>query len=162
MTVTAVYPGTFDPMTLGHEDLVRRACAIFPRVIVAVAKAHHKKTLFGLDERVRLVQAALHDCDNVWVKPFDGLVKDFALAEGAQVMVRGVRGVSDFDFEAQLSGMNKLLAPTLETVFMTPAAQYQSLSSTLIREISALKGDVSAWVSPAVNAALIELHGKPV
>jgi pantetheine-phosphate adenylyltransferase len=158
LSVTAIYPGTFDPMTLGHEDIVRRSCRLFPHVIVAVAQAHHKKTLFDVQERVSLVQASLKDCPNVSVIAFDGLVKDCALSHGATVMIRGVRSVTDYDFEVQLSGMNKLLAPSLDTIFMSPQAHLQSLSSTLIREISALKGDVSAWVSQSVNEALLAKH----
>lgn len=157
-SVTAIYPGTFDPLTLGHEDIVRRASRLFSRMIVAVAVAHHKKTLFDVQERLSLVQTSLRDCSNVSVIAFDGLVKDCALAQGAQVMIRGVRGMSDFDFEAQLCGMNKLLAPSLETVFLTPQPHLQSLSSTLIREISSLNGDVSAWVSESVNRALMSKH----
>ena len=155
LSVTAIYPGTFDPLTLGHEDIVRRGSRLFSHVIVAVAIAHHKKTLFDVHERVSLVQASLKDCSNVSVISFDGLVKDCALNHGAQVMIRGVRSVTDFDFEAQLCGMNKLLAPTVETVFLTPQAHLQSLSSTLIREISSLNGDVSSWVSESVNQALL-------
>jgi pantetheine-phosphate adenylyltransferase len=160
LSVTAIYPGTFDPLTLGHEDIVRRASRLFSKVIVAVAIAHHKKTLFDVQERVSLVQTSLKDCSNVSVIAFDGLVKDCAISNGAQVMVRGVRGVTDFDFEAQLCGMNKLLAPSLETVFLTPQAHLQCLSSTLIREISSLKGDVSAWVSESVHQALLKKHSS--
>ena len=148
--VIAVYPGTFDPITLGHEDIVRRAAALFDRVIISVAVAHHKKTLFTLDERLALARDAAARIGNVEVEPFDGLVKDFVLRRGGKVMVRGVRGVTDFDYESQLAGMNRNLAPDVETVFLTPAAALQSVSSTLVREISQLGGDVAPYVSPLV------------
>ena len=152
--VTAVYPGTFDPITLGHEDIVRRAAGLFDQLIIAVAVAHHKKTLFTLDERLALARDTATRFDNVSVAPFDGLVRDFVLAHGGKAMVRGVRGVTDFDYEAQLAGMNRHLAPDVETVFLTPAATLQSVSSTLIREISQLGGDVAPYVSPLVLQAL--------
>jgi len=153
--VIAVYPGTFDPITLGHEDIVRRAAALFDRVVIAVAVAHHKKTLFTLDERLALARQVMAGLRNVEVAPFDGLVKDFVLQRGGKVMVRGVRGVTDFDYEFQLAGMNRSLAPDVETVFLAPSATLQSVSSTLIREISQLGGDVAAYVSPPVLAGLL-------
>lgn len=156
--VRAVYPGTFDPLTLGHENIIARSAVLFDELILAVAHAHHKKTLFTLSERMALAKESLSAYPNVKVMAFDGLVKDFALAQGARVMVRGVRSMTDFDYEAQLAGMNKLLAPALETVFLTPEPEFQSLSSTLIREISALGGEVSAWVSAPVAKALKEKH----
>lgn len=152
--VIAVYPGTFDPITLGHEDIVRRAAGLFDQLIIAVAVAHHKKTMFTLDERLALAGDTAARFDNVSVAPFDGLVRDFVLACGGKVMVRGVRGVTDFDYEAQLAGMNRHLAPNVETVFLTPAATLQSVSSTLVREISQLGGDVAPYVSSAVLQAL--------
>ena len=152
--VIAVYPGTFDPITLGHEDIVRRAAALFDQLVIAVAVAHHKKTLLSLDERLALAQDTASRYDNVRVEPFDGLVRDFVVARGGKVMVRGVRGVTDFDYEFGLAGMNRHLAPDVDTVFMTPAATLQSVSSTLIREISQLGGDVAPYVSPAVLARL--------
>jgi pantetheine-phosphate adenylyltransferase len=152
--VTAVYPGTFDPITLGHEDIVRRAAGLFDQLIIAVAVAHHKKTMFTLDERLALARDTATRFDNVSVAPFDGLVRDFVLAHGGKAMVRGVRGVTDFDYEAQLAGMNRHLAPDVETVFLTPAATLQSVSSTLIREISQLGGDVAPYVSPLVLQTL--------
>lgn len=155
-SVRAVYPGTFDPLTLGHENIIERSARLFDEVILAVAHAHHKKTLFTLEERLHLAKASLSAYPNVRVMGFDGLVKDFALKEGASVMVRGVRSMTDFDYEGQLAGMNKLLAPGVETVFLTPEPQFQSLSSTLIREISTLGGDVSAWVSSPVREALLQ------
>lgn len=154
--VIAVYPGTFDPITLGHEDIVRRAAALFDRVVIAVAIAHHKKTLFTLDERMALARDAAGRIGNVDVEPFEGLVKDFVQQRGGKVMVRGVRGVTDFDYEYQLAGMNRNLAPEIETVFLTPAATLQSISSTLVREISQLGGDVAPYVSPLVLARLLD------
>ena len=154
--VIAVYPGTFDPITLGHEDIVRRAAGLFDEVIIAVAMAHHKKTLFTLDERLTLARDAASRYDNVSVAPFEGLVRDFVVARGGKVMVRGVRGVTDFDYEAQLAGMNRNLAPDVETIFLTPAATLQSVSSTLIREISQLGGDVAPYVAPLVLQHLLD------
>lgn len=154
--IIAVYPGTFDPITLGHEDIVRRAAALFGELVIAVATAHHKKTLFTLDERLALAADTASRYGNVSVAPFDGLVRDFVVARGGKVMVRGVRGVTDFDFEFGLAGMNRNLAPDVETVFLTPAATLQSVSSTLIREISQLGGDVAPYVSPQVLHALNE------
>ena len=148
--VMAVYPGTFDPLTLGHEDLVRRAAQMFDHVIVAVAMAHHKKTLFTLDERMEMARDALSDCPQVRVEAFDGLVTTFAAARDANVMVRGLRSGTDFDYESQLAGMNHALVPELETVFLTPPSQYQFISSTLVREIASLGGEVAQFVSPSV------------
>ena len=148
--ITAVYPGTFDPITLGHEDLLRRAARMFDRVIVAVAIAHHKKTMFSLDERMDMAREALADCPQVTVEPFEGLVTEFTAARGGTAMVRGLRSGTDFDYEFQLAGMNRALVPQIETVFLTPASQYQFISSTLVREIALLGGDVAQFVSPAV------------
>ena len=155
-TVKAIYPGTFDPLTLGHENIVVRSAQMFEHVILAVAHAHHKKTLFTLSERIEMAKAALVSQPNIEVMAFDGLVKDFAIQVGAKVMIRGVRSMMDFDYESQLAGMNKLLAPEVETIFLTPEAQFQSLSSTLIREISSLGGQVSKWVSSPIEKALNE------
>jgi len=154
----AVFPGTFDPITHGHFDLIRRSADMFPKVVVAVAVAHHKKTLFSLEERLDLARAVLAPLANVDVLPFDGLVRDFALAQNAHVLVRGVRSVSDFDYEAQLAGMNRALAARLDTVFLTPDSRFQFISSTLVREISALQGDVAPFVAPPVLAALRAKH----
>ncbi len=159
-TVIAVYPGTFDPITLGHLDLIRRGAALFGSVIVAVAAAHHKKTLFSLDERLDTVRDVVKDLDNVQVASFTGLVRDFAVAHGAKVMLRGVRSVTDFDFENQLAGMNRALAPDVDTVFLTPDARYQYISSTLVREIATLKGDVAQFVDPAVHVRLLDKLGR--
>lgn len=152
--VIAVYSGTFDPLTLGHEDVVRRAAALFDTVVIAVARAVHKKTLFSLDERLQLAQAALADCPNVQALPFDGLIVDFVKAQGAHVIVRGLRSVTDYDYETQMAGMNRHLAPGVDTVFLHTAAEVQHISSTLVREISKLGGDVSGLVSAPVLHAL--------
>lgn len=154
-SVIAVYPGTFDPITLGHQDIIRRAARMFGTVIVAVAAAHHKKTMFSLEERLDTVREVMQSVANVQVEPFTGLVRDFAVSHGAQVMVRGVRSVTDFDYEAQLAGMNRALAANVETIFLTPDARYQHISSTLVREIATLKGDVAQFVDPAVHQRLI-------
>jgi len=151
----AVFPGTFDPITLGHQDLIRRSASLFDTVIVAVAVAHHKKTMFTLDERLAMVREVFRALPNVQVESFTGLVRDFAVNHGAQVMVRGVRSVTDFDYEAQLAGMNRALAPDVDTVFLTPDARYQYISSTLVREIATLKGDVAQFVAPGVHAQLM-------
>jgi len=148
--VIALYPGTFDPITLGHEDIVRRAARIFDQVVVAVASAHHKKTMFTLEERLSLTREALKDCTNVQVKTFDGLVIDFAASLGATTMVRGIRSMTDFDYEFQLAGMNRRLAPKIDTVFLNTLDVYQCISSTLVREVNSLGGDVTQFVSPSV------------
>ncbi len=148
--VIALYPGTFDPITLGHEDIVRRAARMFDQVVVAVASAHHKKTMFTLDERLAMTREALHDCSNVQIKTFDGLVIDFAANLGATTMVRGIRSMTDFDYEFQLAGMNRRLAPKIDTVFLNTLDVYQCISSTLVREVNNLGGDVTQFVSPSV------------
>lgn len=150
----AIYPGTFDPMTLGHHDIIRRASALFGTVIVAVAQAHHKKTLFTLEERLGCVSEVVKPLSNIQVMPFSGLVTEFALLHGAKAMVRGVRSVTDFDFESQLAGMNRALAPELDTVFLTPDVRYQHISSTLVREIAMLQGDAAQFVAPSVWARM--------
>ena len=159
--VIAVYPGTFDPITLGHQDLIRRSAGLFGTVVVAVAAAHHKKTMFTLDERLDAVREVVKPYANVRVEPFVGLVRDFAVAQGARAMLRGVRSVTDFDFESQLAGMNRALAPEIETVFMTPDSRYQFISSTLVREIATLKGDVAQFVDPTVHARLVKKLQTP-
>ncbi len=154
-SVIAVYPGTFDPITLGHEDIVRRACQLFDRVIVAVAAGHHKKTMFTLDERVDMVREAVRAYPQVTVETFSGLVRDFVVARGGKAMVRGLRAVTDFDYEFQLAGMNRHLMPEVETVFLTPSDKYQFISSTFVREIATLGGEVEKFVSPSVHARLV-------
>lgn len=154
--VIAVYPGTFDPMTLGHEDVVRRATQLFDRVIVAVAAGHHKKALFSLEERMEMAREAVTPYPKVEVASFSGLLRDFVVARGAKAMVRGLRAVTDFDYEFQLAGMNRSLMPDVETVFLTPSDKYQFISSTFVREIASLGGEVDKFVSPAVNMRLME------
>jgi len=153
--VIAVYPGTFDPITLGHEDMLRRASQLFDRVIVAVAAGHHKKTLFSLEERIEMVREATQVYPEVQVESFSGLMRDFVVARGAKVMVRGVRGVTDFDYEFQLAGMNRSLMPDVETVFLPPSEKYQFISSTLVREIATLGGEVDKFVSSGVYERLM-------
>ena len=154
----AVYSGTFDPITLGHEDVARRAAGLFDTLIIAVALAHHKKTLFPLNARINLAKIALKNVANVLVMPFDGLIMDFCKAQGATAVVRGVRNVTDFDYEAQMAAMNRKLLPTVETIFLLPGPDVQPISSTLVREISKLGGDVSQMVSNAVAVALKSAH----
>ncbi len=154
--VLAVYPGTFDPITLGHEDVVRRAAQLFGEVIVAVAAGHHKKTLFSLDERVAMVREAVKPYPQVRVESFSGLVRDFVVARGGKAMVRGLRAVTDFDYEFQLAGMNRSLMPDVETVFLTPSDRFQFISSTFVREIATLGGEVDKFVSPAVLQRLTQ------
>jgi pantetheine-phosphate adenylyltransferase len=150
----AVYSGTFDPVTLGHEDVARRAAGLFDELVIAVAVAHHKKTRFSLDERMALVRQALGADARIRVEPFDGLIMDFCRQQGACAVVRGIRNVTDFDYEAQMAAMNRKLNPAVETVFLLPQAQLQCISSTLVREISKLGGDVSEMVSAGVASAL--------
>jgi pantetheine-phosphate adenylyltransferase len=154
MKITAIYPGTFDPITKGHVDLVERAVRMYGRVVVAVAENRNKAPLFSLDERVDLARASLKGMDTVEVLGFDTLLVEFARATESQVILRGLRAVSDFEFEFQLAGMNRHLGPEIETVFMTPSERYAFISSSLIREISRLGGDVSEFVPDAVQVAL--------
>ena len=146
----AVYSGTFDPFTLGHADVVRRSMGLFDRLIVAVAVAHHKKTLVRLDQRVSQVMQGCQGLGDVQALPFEGLIMDFCAAHQACAVVRGVRNITDFDYEAQMAAMNRKLRPQVETVFLLPEANLQCISSTLVREISKLGGDVSQMVSPAI------------
>jgi pantetheine-phosphate adenylyltransferase len=155
--VVAIYPGTFDPISLGHEDIVLRAAAMFDKVILAVATAHHKKTLFTLEERMDMAREAMASQTRVEVVPFTGLARDFVRAHNATVMVRGVRTVTDFDYEFQLAGMNRELMPEVETVILTPSAKYQFISSTFVREIALLggEGDGQNLVSAGVYQRLM-------
>ncbi len=152
--VIAIYPGTFDPITLGHEDVVRRANQLFSHVIVAVAAGHHKKTMFSLDERMEMVHEAVKRYPHVEVASFSGLMRDFVVARGGKAMVRGLRAVTDFDYEFQLAGMNRHLMPEVETVFLTPSDKYQFISSTFVREIASLGGEVDKFVSQHVQSRL--------
>jgi pantetheine-phosphate adenylyltransferase len=156
MTVAAMYPGTFDPLTLGHEDLVRRAARLFDRVVVAIAANPSKEPMFSLDERVDLARSTLAAIDNVEVSGYDGLTVDFARENNLRVIMRGLRAVSDFEYEFQLANMNRHLAVEVETVFLTPNENYNFVSSSLVREICSMGGDISEFVSPIVNEALIK------
>lgn len=154
----AVCSGTFDPLTLGHEDVLRRAAGLFDEVVLAVAVAHHKKTLFTLDERLSLARESLAGLPNVRVLPFDGLIMDFCRTHNAHAVVRGIRNLTDFDYESQMAAMNRKLHPAVETVFLLPQADLQCISSTLVREISKLGGDIAGMVSAPVAAALARVH----
>jgi pantetheine-phosphate adenylyltransferase len=156
MRVTAVYPGTFDPLTTGHSDLVARAARLFDRVIVAISTHPAKKPLFTEAERVALAKEVLKEHGNVEVVAFEGLLIDFAKAQGAQVILRGLRAVSDFEYEFQMASMNRRLNDQIETVFLTPSEQNTFVSSSLVKEIARLQGDVSPFVHPLVGQALLE------
>jgi len=161
MPVAAMYPGTFDPITLGHEDLVRRASLLFDRVIVAIAQnPGSKKTMFTTDERVAMAASALEEYDNVEVCGYDGLTVDFAQDHDLRVIIRGLRAVSDFEYEFQLANMNRHLTDEVETAFLTPTEQYTFISSSLVKEVAELGGDVSKFVSPKVRLALMERTGR--
>lgn len=152
-----VYPGTFDPMTNGHVDLVRRASRIFDHVVVGVAESRKKRPMLSLETRVALARGICREFENVTVQPFDGLLKDFVAACGAGVIIRGARAVSDFEYEFQMAGMNRQLMPDVETIFLTPSDQYQFVSGTFVREIAQLSPkDAARFVTPEVLEALIE------
>jgi len=155
VNTTAIYPGTFDPITNGHIDLVVRASKLFDRIIVAVAINPSKKPTFTLEERVDLAKQTLAGIDNVEICGFEGLLVDVAKQQGANVIIRGLRAVSDFEHEFQLAGMNRKMQPEVETLFLTPAEQFSYISSSLVREIATLGGDVSQFVAPCVKAALL-------
>ena len=146
----AIYPGTFDPMTRGHEDLVRRASNLFDRVVVGIAQSRSKRPFFTLEERVELAKQVLAPYPNVEIVGFSNLLMDFLHEQGAKVILRGLRAVSDFEYEFQMAGMNRSLNPDVETVFLTPAEKYQFISATMVREIAVLGGDVSKFVQPRV------------
>ena len=156
MAVSAMYPGTFDPITLGHEDLVRRATRLFDRVVVAIAANPSKETMFSLEERVELAHSVLADLDSVEVMGYTGLTVDFAKDHALQVIVRGLRAISDFEYEFQLANMNRHLTDEVESVFLTPTETYTYISSSLVREICSMGGDISEFVSPKVGLALME------
>ena len=156
MKIKAVYPGTFDPITLGHHDIVRRAASMFDEVILAVADSRAKKPFFSLEERVDMARNAVAEFKNVTVTGFSGLLMQFAQKHNAKVVMRGLRAVSDFDYEFQLAGMNRKLFPDVESLFLTPAEEFLFISATLVREISLLGGDVSRFVSPYVEKCLKE------
>jgi pantetheine-phosphate adenylyltransferase len=153
-TNRAVYPGTFDPITRGHEDLVRRASTLFDEVIVAVADSRGKSPFFTFEERVAMARETLAPFDNVRVEGFSGLLMDFLHKHDAKIILRGLRAVSDFEYEFQMAGMNRNLFPDVETLFLTPAEQYMFISATMVREIASLGGDVSPFVNPIVMPRL--------
>ena len=155
--MNAMYPGTFDPFTNGHCDLMRRAARLYDRIVVAVAASPGKNTLFDIEQRVALASEALADLDNVEVIPYQGLTVEFARQHDLGVIIRGLRAVSDFEFEFQLASMNRRLAEDVETVFLTPTEKFTFVSSSLVREIAQLGGDVSEFVPAAVSQALSDL-----
>ena len=150
----AVYPGTFDPVTRGHEDLVRRAARLFDHMVVAIADSKSKQPFFGLEERVQMAREVLAGVPNIEVVGFAGLLMDFMREQQAKVIIRGLRAVSDFEYEFQMAGMNRKLYPDVETVFLTPGEQYMFISATMVREIATLGGDVSHFVNPLVSARI--------
>lgn len=152
--IKAVYPGTFDPLTRGHEDLVRRASRLFGTLVLGVADSRAKRTFFSLEERIAIAREVLADVPNLTVVGFTGLLSEFVRSQEARVVLRGLRAVSDFEYEFQLAGMNRDLYPDMETIFLTPAAQYMFISATLVREIATLGGDVGKFVHPAVRERL--------
>lgn len=149
-----VYPGTFDPITRGHEDIVRRASMLFDQVIVGVAQSAGKSPIFGMEERVELARKVLAPFPNVTVIGFDGLLMNFLRAQNARLILRGLRAVSDFEYEFQMAGMNRKLYPEVETVFLTPADEYMFISATMVREIARLGGDIDKFVQPQVTRRL--------
>lgn len=158
MKRTAIYPGTFDPITNGHTELVHRACRMFDRVVLAIAHNREKSPLFDLEERIRLGREVLGDTGGVEVMGFSGLLIDFAREINAQVVIRGLRAVSDFEYEFQLASMNRKLDSEIETVFLTPSEHYTFVSASLVREVARYGGDVSTFVHPLVHAALTEKY----
>ncbi len=159
MTRIAIYPGSFDPVTLGHEDIIRRSLHLVDNVIVAVAVNIAKEPLFSLEERVGMLETVLEGESRIEITALDGLLAEFARRRKATVVIRGLRAVSDFDYESQMALMNRQLYPDLETVFLVPALHLTYLSSSLVREIARLRGDVSAFVHPVVDAALKRRFG---
>jgi pantetheine-phosphate adenylyltransferase len=156
----AVYPGTFDPMTLGHEDLMRRGAHLFDKLILAVAAGHHKRAMFSVDERLDMAAEIAAPYPNVEVRAFRGLLRDFVVSHNGDVVLRGLRAMSDFDYEFQMAGMNRQLMPEVETLFLTPSDQYQFISGTFVREIATLGGDVSKFVAPSVLTRLKARVGR--
>lgn len=160
-THSVIYPGTFDPITNGHVDLVERAARLFDRVVVAIAHSEKKTPLFTLEQRVRLSQASLAHLDNVEVLGFNNLLIDFAKSQGASCVLRGLRAVADFEYEFQLANMNRAMYPAFESIFLTPSEHLSYISSSLVREIAALNGDVSPFVPEPVNQAIRERYPAP-
>jgi len=159
MTIKAIYPGTFDPVTNGHSDLIIRASKLFSEVIIGVAASPSKKPRFDLEQRVAMIEQVTQDLPNVSVVGFTGLLVDFAKQHQAKVLIRGLRAVSDFEYEFQLANMNRRLSPELESVFLTPAEENSFISSTLVKEVALHQGDVSQFVHPVVKTALENSQG---
>ena len=160
MNRKAIYPGTFDPITRGHEDLVLRATRLFDRVVLAIADSPSKRPFFSLEERVQMAKVALTGHANIEVIGFSGLLMDFLRDQKAYIILRGLRAVSDFEYEFQMAGMNRKLYPDVETIFLTPGEQYMFVSATMVREIAALGGDVSHFVNPAIIPHLRRMQPK--
>ena len=160
MKTIAIYPGSFDPITNGHVDLIHRACKLFDKVIIAIAQNANKDSFLSIDQRVKAVETAIEPLTNTRVMSFDSLLVDFAREHNAQIIIRGLRAVSDFDYEFQLSGMNKRLNPAIETLFMTPSEEFANISSSLVREIFSLGGDISQFVPESVTTILLRSSAK--
>ena len=160
MKTIAIYPGSFDPITNGHVDLIHRACKLFDKVIIAITQNTNKDSFLSIDQRVKAVETAIEPLTNTRVLSFDSLLVDFAREHNAQIIIRGLRAVSDFDYEFQLSGMNKRLNPTIETLFMTPSEEFANISSSLVREILSLGGDISQFVPESVKTILLSSSTK--
>ena len=160
MKTIAIYPGSFDPITNGHVDLIHRACKLFDKVIIAIAQNANKDSFLSIDQRVKVVETAIEPLTNTRVLSFDSLLVDFAREHNAQIIIRGLRAVSDFDYEFQLSGMNKRLNPAIETLFMTPSEEFANISSSLVREILFLGGDISQFVPESVKTILLRSSAK--
>ena len=160
MNRRAVYPGTFDPITRGHEDLVLRAASLFDHVVLAIADSPSKRPFFSLEERVQMAKDALAGHPNIEIMGFSGLLMDFLRSQGARIILRGLRAVSDFEYEFQMAGMNRKLYPDVETIFLTPGEQYMFISATMVREIAALGGDVSHFVNPLILSRLRRMQKK--
>jgi len=160
MKTIAIYPGSFDPITNGHVDLIHRACKLFDKVIIAIAQNANKDSFLSIDQRVKAVETAIEPLTNTRVLSFDSLLVDFAREHNAQIIIRGLRAVSDFAYEFQLSGMNKRLNPAIETLFMTPSEEFANISSSLVREILFLGGDISQFVPESVKTILLRSSAK--
>ncbi len=160
MKTIAIYPGSFDPITNGHVDLIHRACKLFDKVIIAITQNANKDSFLSIDQRVKAVENAIEPLTNTRVLSFDSLLVDFAREHNAQIIIRGLRAVSDFDYEFQLSGMNKRLNPAIETLFMTPSEEFANISSSLVREILFLGGDISQFVPKSVKTILLRSSTK--
>ena len=160
MKTIAIYPGSFDPITNGHVDLIHRACKLFDKVIIAITQNANKDSFLSIDQRVKAVETAIEPLTNTRVLSFNSLLVDFAREHNAQIIIRGLRAVSDFDYEFQLSGMNKRLNPAIETLFMTPSEEFANISSSLVREILFLGGDISQFVPESVKTILLHSSAK--